>query len=104
MGGGSIAYAVSPGHGICGDVCEPLINLWRLIQSDYEELYEEYKIRWERMQTESHLVFYEIRDSYNEKQDSNDLLFLSRTWVNGLIRFNKKGEFNNSLHHTRKRD
>ena len=102
VGGGSIAYAVSPDRGICGDICKPLINLWRLIQSDYEELSEQYKIRWERLQNESYLVFYEIRDNYNENQDSRDLLFLSRTCVNGLIRFNKNGEFNNSLHHTRK--
>jgi DNA adenine methylase len=102
VGGGAIAYAVSPDNGICGDICEPLINLWRLIQSDYETLFEQYKIRWERLQNESYLVFYEIRDSYNRNQDSNDLLFLSRTCVNGLIRFNKNGEFNNSLHHTRR--
>jgi len=30
------------------------------------------------------------------------LLFLTRTCVNGLIRFNQNGEFNNSLHYTRK--
>lgn len=29
-------------------------------------------------------------------------MFLSRTCVNGLIRFNEKGEFNNSLHYFRK--
>ncbi len=29
------------------------------------------------------------------------MFFLSRTCVNGLIRFNAKGEFNNSLHHSR---
>jgi len=102
VGGGSVAYAVSPDDGVCGDICEPLINLWRAIQTDYDELYEQYKIRWERLQNESYLVFYEIRDSFNESQDSSDLLFLSRTCVNGLIRFNKNGEFNNSLHHTRK--
>jgi len=102
VGGGSIAYAISPSNGICGDICESLINLWQLIQSDYENLYEQYKIRWERLQNEKQKVFYEIRDNYNENQDSNDLLFLSRTCVNGLIRFNKNGEFNNSLHHTRK--
>ena len=102
VGGGSMAYAVSPSAGVCGDLCEPLINLWRLIQSNYEELSEQYKTRWERLQNESHLVFYEIRDNFNENHDSYDLLFLSRTCVNGLIRFNKNGEFNNSLHHTRK--
>ena len=31
-----------------------------------------------------------------------NFLFLTRTCVNGLIRYNKSGEFNNSLHHTRK--
>ena len=102
IGGGSIAYALSPNNGICGDICEPLVNLWRMIQSDYEEPSEQYKARWERLQNESHLVFYEIRDNFNENHCSNDLLFLSRTCVNGLIRFNKNGEFNNSLHHTRK--
>jgi len=102
VGGGSIAYAISPSNGICGDICESLINLWQLIKSDYENLYEQYKTRWERLQNEGHIVFYEIRDNYNENQDSTDLLFLSRTCVNGLIRFNKNGEFNNSLHHTRK--
>ena len=102
VGGGSVAYTVSPDDGVCGDICEPLINLWKAIQNDYEELYEQYRERWERLQNESYLVFYEIRDSFNENQDSADLLFLSRTCVNGLIRFNKNGEFNNSLHHTRK--
>ena len=102
VGGGSIAYAVSPNNGICGDICEPLINLWRLIQSDYKKLFEQYKAHWERLQYEGYLVFYEIRDNYNKNQASTDLLFLSRTCVNGLIRFNKNGEFNNSLHHTRK--
>lgn len=102
VGGGSIAYAVSPDNGVCGDICTPLICLWHAIQTDYEELYEQYKVRWERLQNESYLVFYEIRNNFNKNYDTSDLLFLSRTCVNGLIRFNKNGDFNNSLHHTRK--
>lgn len=31
-----------------------------------------------------------------------DFLFISRTTTNGLIRYNKKGEFNNSFHFTRR--
>ncbi|MDR2970857.1 MAG: Dam family site-specific DNA-(adenine-N6)-methyltransferase [Bacteroidales bacterium] len=102
VGGGSIAYAISPDKGLCGDIYEPLINLWRLIQSGYETLLEQYRLHWDRLQNEGYLVFYEIREKYNKNQNPADLFFLSRTCVNGLIRFNKNGEFNNSLHHTRK--
>jgi DNA adenine methylase len=42
-----------------------------------------------------------VRDRFNKKRTPEDLLFLSRTCVNGLIRFNAYGDFNNSLHHTR---
>jgi len=102
VGGASVAYALSPNKGVCGDICGPLIGLWKAIQADHEEIVEKYRIRWERLQSRGHSVFYEIRDAFNETHDPADLLFLSRTCVNGLIRFNKTGGFNNSLHHTRK--
>lgn len=62
---------------------------------------EAYRIRWQRLQDDGYLVYYEIRDEFNKNHAPEDLLFLSRTCVNGLIRFNGDGEFNNSLHHTR---
>jgi DNA adenine methylase len=102
VGSASIAYAISPTTGICGDICGPLICLWKAIQSDHEKIAGQYNQRWERLQNEDHRVFYEIRDRFNKYHDPADLLFLSRTCVNGLIRFNKAGEFNNSLHYTRK--
>ncbi|MDR2560809.1 MAG: Dam family site-specific DNA-(adenine-N6)-methyltransferase [Holophagales bacterium] len=102
VGSASIAYAISPRQGICGDICQPLISLWRAIQTNCEEIAEQYKIRWEKLQYLGHTVFYEIRDTFNRNHDPADFLFLSRTCVNGLIRFNKSGEFNNSLHHTRR--
>lgn len=66
------------------------------------KLAEEYKYRWLRLQNEGQHVYYEIRDSFNKTKSPYDFLFLSRTCTNGLIRFNTKGEFNNSLHLTRK--
>lgn len=101
VGGGSILYALSPKHAVCGDICEPLIDLWNEIKNSPEELAEEYRIRWTRLQKEGYQVYYEIRDNFNRTHDPKDLMFLSRTCVNGLIRFNANGEFNNSLHHTR---
>lgn len=41
---------------------------------------------------ESH--YYAIRDRFNQHHDPLDFLFLSRAGFNGMIRFNRKGEFN----------
>ena len=101
IGGGSMLYAISPKHGVCGDVCEPLIDLWKSIQRNPNELANQYRIRWKRLQKEGYMVYYEVRNNFNQTHAPEDLLFLSRTCVNGLIRFNSNGEFNNSLHHTR---
>jgi DNA adenine methylase len=58
-------------------------------------------VRWTRLQEEGYQTYYKIRDEFNKNRKPEDLLFLSRTCVNGLIRFNADGDFNNSLHHTR---
>lgn len=94
-------YAINPPNAVCGDICTPLIDLWTEIKNDPEGLSEEYRKRWIRLQEEGYHVYYEIRDTFNRDQLPADLMFLSRTCVNGLIRFNANGEFNNSLHHTR---
>lgn len=101
IGGGSVMYAVNPTNGICGDICEPLVALWKEIQSNPIALYEYYKSQWEKLQTD-YMTYYRCRDSFNSTHSPYDLLFLSRTCVNGLIRFNGNGDFNNSLHYTRK--
>lgn len=101
IGGGSMLYAINPPKAVCGDVCEPLVALWNEIKDNPEELAEAYKERWNKLQNEGYQVFYEIRENFNRDLKPEDLLFLSRTCVNGLIRFNANGEFNNSLHHTR---
>lgn len=102
VGGASIAYALNPAKGVCGDICVPLIDLWEIIKNDPDKLINEYKKNWIRLQEEGHVFYYYIRDRFNKTQNPYDLFFLSRTCVNGLIRFNKDGLFNNSLHHTRK--
>ena len=87
--------------GVAGDVIPELIQLWIVIRDEPELTAKEYNLRWKRLQNGGHTVYYEIRDSFNTTRNPHDFLFLSRTCVNGLIRFNKNGNFNNSLHHTR---
>jgi len=101
IGGGSMLYAINPEKAVCGDICRPLIDLWNKIKDEPEQLAYEYKVKWEKLQNEGYQVYYKIRDDFNKEHKPEDLLFLSRTCVNGLIRFNAQGEFNNSFHHTR---
>lgn len=102
LGGGSVMYALNPSKAICGDVCEPLIGLWNMVKNKPQEVIKYYSYEWTRLQKDGCEVYYDIRSRFNEEKSPLDLLFLSRTCVNGLIRFNADGEFNNSFHHTRK--
>ncbi len=102
LGGGSVLSEANPRKAICGDICEPLVEFWKLLQTDARSLIANYAENWYRLQKEGYTYYYAVRERFNAKPNPNDLLFLSRTCVNGLIRFNKKGKFNNSLHHTRR--
>lgn len=101
VGGGAILPYVEAPETTAGDIIPELIALWQLIQQHPEDVAVGYSERWRRRQTEGHTAYYDIRDSFNATRNPVDLLFLSRTCVNGLIRFNASREFNNSLHHTR---
>lgn len=101
VGGGSVLYAINPKIAICGDICKPLIELWNIIKKDPLSLSEYYKKEWEYLQ-DDYMTFYRARSRFNDNGNPYDFFFLTRTCVNGLIRFNAQGEFNNSLHYTRK--
>ncbi len=102
LGGGSILGTLSPSRAICGDINAPLIEIWNLTKTNPKFLSKEYEKRWLKLQQEGYLYFYKMREFFNKKQSPIDLLFITRTCVNGLIRFNKNGDFNNSFHHSRK--
>ena len=101
IGGGAMLPFRPCQAAIAGDVIVELIEAWRAIRDTPELTADEYEKRWKRLQAEGHTAYYAIRDSFNVTRNPHDLLFLSRTCVNGLIRFNSNREFNNSLHHTR---
>ncbi len=106
VGGGSMLYVVDNNKKIASDINKPLIDLWNLIKNNPDYLLETYTNYWNQLNDdtneESYKVYNEIRTKFNTNFQPEDLFFLSRTCVNGLIRFNKKGEFNNSLHYSRK--
>ncbi len=101
VGGGAMIPFAKSLCGIASDIIPELIDLWNIIKSDPLFVAEEYRKRWERLQAEGANVYYEIRDEFNNTRNSLDFLFITRTCVNGMIRYNSNGEFNNSFHLSR---
>lgn len=100
IGGGSILGTLQPQRSTAGDTCRPLIDVWKMIQKDPETLSEHYRENWDILQ-ENRDHYYVVRDKFNEKNNPEDFLFLTRTAYNGLVRFNKSGNFNTSFHTNR---
>jgi len=102
LGGGSVLFLAARPGSVAGDIYEPLVQLWELVQREPRNVIEDYAEQWHQLQNDFPDYYYHVRDRFNEKKQPLDLNFLSRTCVNGIIRFNSVGEFNNSLHVTRR--
>jgi DNA adenine methylase len=116
VGGGALLFSAAVPGSVAGDVYKPLIDLWRLIQLDPVAVVDNYRSQWMALTAEldqidvDHLppnetlpvYFYQVRERFNRTRDPLDLNFVMRTCVNGIVRFNDKGAFNNSFHLSRR--
>lgn len=101
IGGGAMLPFRQITNAVASDIIPELVNLWNQIKNNPLDVAQEYQNRWDRLQNEGHDVYYEVRDNFNKTKNEFDFLFLTRTCVNGLIRYNTKGDFNNSMHKNR---
>ena len=105
IGGGSDLYILNQKFenikSFASDINTDLISLWNVIKNTPDKLINDYSEKWEKLNKDNNF-FYEVRKNYNENKNPFDLFFLSRTSINGLIRYNKNGDFNASFHITRK--
>lgn len=106
LGSGSILYAVRELYPDCkvygSDIYKPLIDIFINLSKNPLKLKNKYRHDWTKLQKDFPNFFYKKRELFNKKKNFQDLIFLSRTCVNGIIRFNKNNEFNNSLHLSRR--
>ena len=116
LGGGALLYIATVPGSVAGDVYEPLIRLWKLVQMEPDKVVGDYKNKWTELKKELDVIvinstkkgegmpkiFYSVRKRFNKTYDPLDLNFLMRTCVNGIVRFNSNGEFNNSFHLSRR--
>lgn len=111
-GGASVLRAlidsdIKVGAYVCSDANQDLINLWNAIKRNPKTVYEVYEWRWHELNDEDDdkerkkRYFEEVRRLYNSEHSPYDFFFILRTTTNGMPRYNRNGEFNNSFHVTR---
>ena len=102
LGGGALLYFLGRPGAVAADIYAPLIAFWSMVRDESERLISDYAEQWAALQANLPEYFYVVRDRFNEQKKPEDLNFLMRTCVNGIVRFSKKGDFNNSFHLSRK--
>jgi DNA adenine methylase len=97
IGGGALFFSVAPEYAFVSDVNPDLINLYKVIRDNVEDLIENLSVH-----VNSEQYFYELRNAdrtilYNTMsnvQRASRTLFLNKTCFNGLYRMNSLGQFN----------
>jgi DNA adenine methylase len=82
---------------VLGDSLTCLTTLWASIIDDPIAASERYEAVWSGQQNADHGYFNEVRARYNEEKDPIDLLYLMARCVKNAVRFNRKGQFTQSV-------
>lgn len=93
-------------HYICSDLNSGLIDLWNEIINNPKRVSSYYKKLWNELNQDDDKqrkkeYFATVRERYNREHNPLDFMFIMRTTTNGMPRYNRDGEFNNSFHVTR---
>lgn len=91
---------------VCSDSNNDLISLWNEIKNNPNKVSEYYKNLWNELNFDNDnerkkQYFNKVRERFNKEKSPLDFMFIMRTTTNGMPRYNKNGEFNNSFHITR---
>jgi DNA adenine methylase len=84
------------------DEHQPLMNLWKEIIQNTESLINKYQFHWNSQLGNERNYFNKIRVRFNQSGRPDDFLYLLARCVKAVIRYNSKGEFNNTPDHRRK--
>lgn len=91
---------------LVSDLNLDLINLWNEVKEHPYKLSIDYKFFWDELNSlddkSRNDFWYKMRDEFNEFRESSIFLFINRTSYNGLVRYNRNGDFNTSFHFSRK--
>lgn len=117
LGGGSVYFHLEPSQAILGDINERLMTFYRQLRDNYprmrrqldelEKQYESNQTAYQQEKKENpgqHVpnanegLYYHMRNLFNHPDglylDSVLYFFINKTAYSGMIRYNKKGEYN----------
>jgi DNA adenine methylase len=78
------------------DINKPLMALWQEIINDPRSLAASYERLWKEQQDNPRQFYDYVRDEFNRTQRPDYLLYLLARCVKASVRYNPKGEFNQS--------
>jgi DNA adenine methylase len=87
---------------ILNDANAPLIQLWREIIEQPEDLAQRYERLWLGQQGRERSYYQTVRDAFNRTHAAHYLLYLLARCVKAAVRYNASGAFNQSPDHRRK--
>lgn len=95
FGGGAVFFKLDPHKAILGDINSELVNCYRQIQKNYEEVFE--KLR-RYVQRNDRSFYYRVRNRSTTSMSASGraalFIYLNKTAFNGIYRVNTKGQFN----------
>lgn len=105
---GSAAVSIAAVHHgkvekvLLNDLNAPLMHLWNEILSTPEKIAASYTELWNAQQGKEHTYYDCIRQQFNQTQRPDYFLYLLARCVKAAVRYNTKGEFNQSPDNRRK--
>jgi len=78
------------------DLNKPLMDLWRAIIETPEKIASQYEALWKRQLDDPRSFYDKVRDDFNRAGRSDLFLYLLARCVKGSVRYNSRGEFNQS--------
>lgn len=97
VGTGAVGFNIAPKNAVFADINPHLINFYNAIKNKTvtSKIVKEYLTKeGELLLLKGGDYYYEVRSRFNKDGNPLDFLFITRACFNGMMRFNKKGEFN----------
>ena len=97
LGSAVVLLNIEPESAVAGDSNPHIIKFYKSIQNgtlNHESVRSYLEQEGAKLSLLGEEHYYQIRNRFNQGGDSHDFLFLNRSCFNGLMRFNKAGDFN----------